>query len=310
MTRRCLTAILFLTVISCATIIQATLIANEKPSRDFFILNETMNSGFGAEFSAVLGALDAYEKGKYAGLEIDLSSGLFFDPAIGPNWWEYYFAPICLGDKYSLNQHHSSKGESCSLSSMAYNRLSRQQNNELIRKHVHVKPVIQDAVDAFVKKNFKKYFVIGVHHRGTDKATEVPMIPWELTLQVLQHTIENLSKTNLKRLKIYVATDDQHFLDYLLQFYPSYIVYGDFFRSTNNQSLHSYESQYYSNNYEKGKEAIVEALILSKCNALIRPAPSGFSWVPMVFSPNMPVNSIYCGGWRYPGKWSPALKSK
>jgi len=309
MTPRYLTAILFLTVFTYANIIQATLIANEKPTRDFLILTETLYSGFGAELSAVLGALDAYEKGQYTGIEVDFRSGLFFEPTIGPNWWEYYFAAIHLGDIYSQNQHHSSTDESCSLSYTAYNILSRQQNYELIQKYVQVKPIIQETVDTFVKENFYNYFVIGVHHRGTDKVNEVLMVPWELTLQVLQHTIENLSQTNLERLKIYVATDDQHFLDYLLQIYPSYIVYGNFFRSTNDQPLHHYGSQYYSSYYEKGKEAIVEALILSRCDALIRPAPSGFSWIPMVFNPNMPVNSINCAGWRYPGKWSPALET-
>ena len=308
MIHRFLNAISLLAVITYTIIIQTTLIANENQGDDFLILNEALYSGLGAEFSAVLGALDAYDKGEYTGIEIDLDSGIFLDPATGPNWWEYYFDPICLGDKYSFNYYHSSIGDSCLFSHRAFNCLSKHRSYELIQKYVHVKPVIQDAVDAFVNENFNNCFVIGVHHRGTDKVTEVNMVPWQLTLAVLKHTIKHLPKKNRKRLKIYVATDDQYFLDYLLEFYPSRIVYGDFFRSTNNQPLHTYESQYYSNNYEKGKEAVIEALILSRCDALIRPSSSGFSWVPTVFSPNMPVNPIWCGDWVYPGKWSPPLR--
>src|SRR5262245_56558733 len=74
----------------------------------FFILTETMNSGLGAELSAVLGALYKYEKGDFAGLEINLNSGFYFDPAIGPNWWNYYFAPISLGPKDLKPEYYSS----------------------------------------------------------------------------------------------------------------------------------------------------------------------------------------------------------
>lgn len=299
--------VLFFLSASTFTIFQSNPLIAEEKAKEFLILNETMRSGFGAELSMVIGALYAYEKGEYAGLEVNMTSGLFFDPAIGPNWWEYYFMPIRIGDKNAHSPHYNSLSESGVFSDFAYNHLSRAQNYELIQKYVHVKPEIQAKVDEFVEANFKNYFVIGVHHRGTDKSRETSVVPWDITLRVLQHTIENLPKTILDRLKVYVATDDQHFLEYLLEYYPSWIIYGNFHRSTDNLPLHYGDNPSFSSNYEIGKEAIIEALILSKCDALIRPSPSGFSWMPTVFSPNMPVNPIWCGGWVYPGPWFPPL---
>jgi hypothetical protein len=74
-------------------------VAGELEQGSFLVLNNPMNSGFFAVFNSVLGTLDAYEKGIYAGLEINLNTGLYLDPHKGTNWWTYFFEPIYLGEK-------------------------------------------------------------------------------------------------------------------------------------------------------------------------------------------------------------------
>jgi hypothetical protein len=155
----------------------------------FLITNDTLHSGLGAEFSAVLGSLNLYETGNYAGLKIDFNSGLYLDPNLsGSNWWEYFFEPIVLGDENHLNKHQFDLSETCVLSGVGYT-MSRARNFELIQKYIHVKPEIQQQVDNYYQDNFDGCYMIGVHHRGTDKAMEVSLVPYENTLKILRKEI-------------------------------------------------------------------------------------------------------------------------
>lgn len=52
--------------------------ANEKAGP--FLVYNFGTSGMFAVFSAVLGALDYYEKGNFAGIKIDLCNGSYLDP--------------------------------------------------------------------------------------------------------------------------------------------------------------------------------------------------------------------------------------
>lgn len=254
----------------------------------FLILNDTLHSGFGAEFSAVLGALDFYEKGNYAGLRVEYSSGCYLDPYPSePNWWNYYFEPINLGNENHSDQHHFSLQETITLSQTSFH-LPRERNAELIQRYVHVRPEIQFQVESYFNKEFAGHYVIGVHHRGTDKALEVAVIAPFYAENAVNNIIKNLKKSERKKVKIYVATDDQHFLDFMIKKFGKKIIYNNFVRSTDDRPLH-YGPTIYSTNYERGRDAIVDALLLSKTHILVRPAPSAFSWMSIVFNPHLPV---------------------
>lgn len=255
------------------------------------ITTETLYSGFGAEFSAVVGSLHFYEQGNYAGLKVDLTSGLYLDPyPAGPNWWEYYFDPILLGNQSHPDTHTFDQAESIAISQTAFH-LPRERIFELIQKYVRVKEPIQNEVNAFYDRYFDDHFVIGVHHRGTDKIMEVSIVPYERTLKILMQIISQLSPKQIQKLRIFVASDDQNFVDYLHAHFPLIVVSNDFVRSSDNNPLH-YGPTRYANNYQKGKEALVDCLLLSKCHLLVRPGPSAFSWLAMVFNPYLPIVTL------------------
>ena len=49
-------------------------------------------------FLTVVGFLHFYEQEGWDGARVDFrKEGLYYDPRIGSNWWEYYFEPIVLG---------------------------------------------------------------------------------------------------------------------------------------------------------------------------------------------------------------------
>ena len=74
-------------------------------NRPFLVLTcngGTDAAGMFSEFAAVLGLLEHHDTWKrlYAGMRVDFKDqGLYFDPARGPNWWEYYFEPVVFGSE-------------------------------------------------------------------------------------------------------------------------------------------------------------------------------------------------------------------
>lgn len=242
-------------------------------------------TGFFATFSAVLSMLDVYQNGDYAGLKVNLHNHLYLDEEKGPNWWDYFFKPIKLGNEKAAPLYISSVEDRMYHVGRGF-QLSRNRAYKLIKKHVLLKPEIKKELNTFVHEHFKGHFMIGIHHRGTDKKMEVPLVPYAKTLDTLHQLILELPKKKRKKLKIYVATDEQAFLTTMLATYPSLVVHGDFKRSTTSQSLHS-TTDLYASNYEKGKEALLECLLLSKCNTLIYPSASSLSHAALKFNPKL-----------------------
>lgn len=271
-------------ICSMTTQVSAGPFGNKKDKDQVCVLHNLFDVGFFAVFYSILGALEQYDSGVYKGLRVDLDRGIYLDPEMGPNWWEYFFEPISLNSQ-AAPEHVITKITLASFAKIGM-QLSREKSADLIEKYVHLKPEIQEELDLFVKTEFADHYIIGVHHRGTDKVIEVPIVPYAKTLERLESVILKLPKNDKKKLKIYVATDDQFFLNYMQDKYPSLIIHGNFIRSDDDDSLH-YSNFRYASNYQKGKEALLECLLLSKCNCIILPPQSSLSQVALKFNPEM-----------------------
>lgn len=260
---------------------------SETTNQPNLVMNNICDSGFFATFSAVLGALDFYDKGYYDSLKIDFDTGRYLDTERGPNWWEYFFEPINLGlEKES--KYYFTISEVANLA-LYFFHLDRQRSFQLCQKYIYLKPDIEKEINSFVKENFKNYFVIGVHHRGTDKISETALVPYEETYRTLCLVINQLTHKQKAKLRIFVATDDQNFLKFISQRFPSQIICNDFARSKDSTPIHAYDTNFYPNNYQKGKEAVIDCFLLSRCNFLIRPWSSSLSLVATRLNPYLPV---------------------
>lgn len=253
------------------------------PSSPFLILNNPINAGFGATSTIVLGALDFYEEGHYEGIKVDLNSGIYLDEKKGANWWEYFFEPLCLGKEDKDTVYHVfSEKEVLALADRGF-MLSRKRGFELIQKYFHLKPSIQKKVSRFMKKNFKNYFIIGVHHRGTDKHLEAPLVSYSTIVYSINWWLAAVDQKT--QVRIFLATDDQNFLNYLYPLFPHQLIYNCFVRSSNDSPVH-YNDSLYTSNYQKGEEALLDCLLLSKCNLLIFPSTSSLSLLSTKFNPD------------------------
>jgi len=236
-------------------------------------------------FTMVLGTLETYERGIKQGIWIDFGkNGAYYDSAWGPNWWEYYFKPIQLG-KLEGDLTRSTRSQAHKMARLG-RKLTRKRAYALISRYIHLRDDIQKEIDQFAKREFTGCYVIGIHYRGTDKVStgEAQKVNYETIVEEINR---HLAKKRLVNFKIFIATDETAFIDYLSVIYPGKVVYNQAQRSTSDLPVHMQAQE----PYKIGREAIVDALLLSKTTYLIR-TKSNLSLCSTFFNPNLPVKLL------------------
>lgn len=244
-------------------------------------------SGLFSEVGAVLGGLHHYESapGIYAGLRVDFSDqGLYYDANTGPNWWEYYFEPLTLGRADDATVRTVAIWQHDEFADKVERDLSRSDAAALLRRHVRVKSGLRDRVERYWRDHVKDARVIGIHYRGTDKAEESPAVAYEsVSLAVRQ--AQRAAGTDHTR--IFLATDEQAFLDYLLGLFPGQVLYRPMRRSVDGRPMHKCSSD----GFRSGEDAVIDCLLLSRCAQLIR-TDSNLGLFATLFNPDLPVTVL------------------
>jgi hypothetical protein len=240
--------------------------------------------------TAVLGALEHYETWSriYTGLRVDFGDqGLYHDAVVGPNWWEYYFEPISIGTiehaaVATIDLFHHD------MFTRRAEAMSRADAHRLIARYVHPKRYISEKLDAYARAHFAGRFVIGVHYRGTDKHEEAPRVPYD---DVVAAAREALDQAGGERCRLFVATDEQPFLDYMLGLFPDQVLYRQVFRSTDGRPTHKTGGD----GFKKGEDAVIDCMLLSRTDYLIRTA-SSLSYCATLFYPGLPETLLVSPG--------------
>lgn len=274
---------------ACAPAERATrriLIEAGLPLRKRFLVLTCMTgaetSGLFTEFLAVVGALWQHERWQsiYAGLRVDYGDdGLYYDPLVGLNWWTYYFEPIDIGARNHALVRTVDPHQHDMLTYQAA-AMSRHLAHALVSRYVRPKPHINDILDAYAGERFTGAFVIGVHYRGTDKHEEAPPVPYE---EVVTAICDAVRLTGADPFRVFVATDDQPFLDFMIERFPG-LLYRPMFRSKDGRPIDVTNDDA---NYKKGEDAVIDCLLLSRTNYLIRTA-SNLSLCSTFFNPDLP----------------------
>jgi hypothetical protein len=260
----------------------------------FFVITP-LNAGLFAEFNLVLGMLDHYEKLQqqklpHAGLHVDFGrEGLYFDPKMGTNFWQYYFEPIELGNKRRSVLREMTIHEKSDIAMHARYALPLQRCHELISRYIRIKPYIQKKVDDFYNIHFKGHYVLGVHYRGTDKSAEAPRVSYESMCAAIN---EHLVRMRNQHLKIFVASDELSFMEFVEHKFPGLVVKYHMERALDPTPLHYHGH----NKFELGEGAMIDCLLLAKCDFLIRTS-SNLSYAASQFNPNLPVRNLNKSYW-------------
>lgn len=254
-------------------------------AKDCYILTARKDpAGFFSTFNTIIAALDFIEE-HGAAMIIDFGTeGFYYDPSKGPNWWSYYFErlrmddhdlSICFYKRFKQYQQmiFTLRGQFV---------LPRARAHHLIEKYIRLKPFVQEKIDAFVRDNFQNYYVIGVHYRGTDKSTEAPSVAYETIHREVLSVMDTVVHMPVK---IFVATDDAVFFEYMQQQFSERVCAIDALRSHDENSVHMNP---FLNNYKKGEDALLDCVLLSRTHFLIKMA-SNLSDVSLQLNPNIPV---------------------
>jgi hypothetical protein len=187
-------------------------------------------------------------------------NNIYYDKNYGDNVWDYYFEQPMgntkIGDE-TIEQDFSWKSESW----------TRDEMNRLINKYVKLKPEIINEIDKIYNTDFIGKNVLGVHIRLTDKKTT----PSEnKTIISCEHYIKEINKyvSKNKNCFIFVATDSDEYIGTLKNEYGDKIIlFNDILRGKGNKGVHIDGSP---NGYKKGKDVLIETILLSRCNFLIK----------------------------------------
>lgn len=238
-------------------------------------------SGLFSEVAAVIGFLDHYERcrRRYAGVRVEFGDGLYYEPSFGANWWNYYFEPIDFGGRDApprvVGPHYHD---------LCANRVEREMPRaraaELVARYVRLAPPVREQCDHFVRARWNRRRMIGLHYRGTDKSEDAPRVPYEGVAAVLRERTTALGEG----CGIFLATDEQAFLQFMLDQFPGRVVYRDMFRSIDGRAIDVVNAD---SNHQKGLDAVIDSVLLSRTDLLIRTA-SNLSLCSTFFNPAVP----------------------
>lgn len=248
-----------------------SIIHTDDPQRYAYIDLGHYKSDLFYQLETVVGILDQYENNKYSGVKVDSEWQSGHCSCCQNNgWWEYFFKKIEVGDTTGKLRRIPDYEKMTALNFCLYG-LSFGRAHELIKKYTEVQPKIREKVTSYQKEFFDDSFVIGVCYvGGSSSPYAAPNISYKKIYDILLvHIVE---KNNLK---IFVYTEDKRFYSFLKVKHPDIVF--------------EYKGrEYFATNMDRGEYELINCLLLSQTNFLIR-TRSRFSFVVSQFNPLLPV---------------------
>ena len=279
-------------------------------------------------------------------LYVYFEDGYYYDKSVGPNWWEFFYEqPYSFTPKeIELILYADKKGKTREITSENIsdtNRLHLMTNHtfqNVVRNHtidwsrtydrIILKSDISNKINNIVDTEFRPK-MIGVHYRGTDKfAAYGDKEDIDGGHLLYNKMIQEITKyKGNEDWGIFVASDEQPFVDEMIQTFGNTVITYDSSRSDINTSgldigdtikctSESTEAQckkyfdivknhsiHRGNNhippYKKGLDAIMVIYLLAKCNVMFRNAGGGnFSSQPTRINPKLKLFSYINGKFR------------
>lgn len=239
----------------------------KNPDKVFFVIYRTpYEAGFFSNFNHVAGYLKLIQGTNLIPV-VDFQNFKTFyntDEAINgtENSWEYYFEQL---SPYSLEEVYQSKNVLfCSGKYPHEAKLSEDEQAEYLNKIFKVKEYILDGLSEY-DKEFEGKKVLGIHFRGKDMNI-FPGHPFGLTeKQMFKYSDEIIKKCGVN--KIFLATDEQKYLDAYKKRYGDMVFSANNFRTKqiNEFNINPRENH----RYLLGLEVLTDLCLLLKCQGLL-----------------------------------------
>lgn len=216
-------------------------------------------------------------------LRLRFYDGDYRTPATGPDgWWVQFFEssvylPERNRSKVSVNLPPTKK-------SARFAHLGVGMDRHLahsLSTRVQIRPEITASASSWEKEHLEGHPVVGIHYRGTDKLLiEAVRVPYGAVIATLTRMDS--------RIRFFVATDEDAFLKAMKETFGERVVSLDHHRSTDSTPVHHFDASHESLGYTRGLEALMDAMLLSRCNGMIRTS-SNLSLASTFLNPNIPV---------------------
>ncbi|WP_422008417.1 hypothetical protein [Roseivirga pacifica] len=269
-----------------------------KARNGFLIIqNHDLHAGYGA---LLLYALNGIRKAESINAIpiIDFnekSCPYFYDAKWGTNIWEYFFEKVSSHTLQEINDwikegllsdqevHFISSSEAAQahqhdperlatfwawetpINKVSWMKEKRALGRKYVQEYIRPKEHILKKVESFIATQFKASFIIGIHIRGSDFAYAKPT-PIQAYFEEVDRLVD---ERNDKDYQIYVATDQSQYLDEFEKRYSGKVIYLNAVRSDNHIAPFRFEE---ISGYQKGEEVLLDILLLSKCQQILKGA--------------------------------------
>ena len=164
----------------------------------------------------------------------------------------------------------------------------------LVRQYLLIRPHVLAQVRTFTADHFNRRSVMGLHVRGTDK-----MEAERISYEEISRKVTAFLDTRPDIQTIFVSSDEQPFIDFFRdRFRAFHVVVRDDHHRAPAQRAHPDERPVpegqptFRDNgldgYAVGEDALVNALLLSRCDVLLKTASIMSGWCK-IFNPRLPV---------------------
>jgi len=215
-----------------------------------------------------------------------LTSPNYVNPLVGPDWFQYFFEQherAYVRDNVVTTVRMRTIRD-LGLPTRCFAQMTIGRAARLAQRYLTVRPEITEAVNVFTRDHFNGR-VLGVHYRGTDK-TEAPRVSYDEVTRTVRAHLERDRDVRC----LFVTTDEAAFLDHVqAERLGVPLCYCDDLRSSGAMAIQ--KPNFAGDRYRKGREALVNALLLARCDHVIRTASMLSGWAS-IFNPQLPVTLL------------------
>jgi hypothetical protein len=181
----------------------------------------------------------------------------------------------------------------------------RREANDIIRRFVRPRDYLRQKADCFFQHHMQGHYVVGVHARGTDAISKEEIRPHRQGSLVLSKYVAEIQRLleAQPEARIFVATDDQSSLDYLKEMFGGRVLAYDSVRHESGEAagkgptgwiMPAYIAGDRARAARNGEEAVVEYLLLSRCDYLVHNG-SGLARTSLLNAPRLPHTNTHRG---------------
>lgn len=179
----------------------------------------------------------------------------------------------------------------------------RRWTSNLMRSYVRPREYLQRKVDSFFAEHLQGGDVIGVHVRGTDAVSEKETRAYRQGSLDIDNFVRTLSALVQERpgARIFVATDAQSSLDYLVEAFSDRVIAYKTTRHLDGEPaglgptgliMPAYIAHDRDAAARNGEDAVVEFLLLGRCSHLVHNG-AGLALTVLLHDPAMPHTNTH-----------------